>query len=260
MNKSKLFLKKSLGQHFLIDNNVVKKIISNCDNLENTNVIEIGPGNGALTNYLLKECKNLISIEKDIRLEDSLKQIKQNHKNFNYLIEDAKNTNLSTLISKPKAIIANLPYNVGTFLFTNWLKISNEFNYFVLMFQKEVAERITAKINEKHYGRLALFTKLYGNAEILFKVSKNCFNPAPLVESAVIKFIPNNNYLNVNKQLFTEITKTAFSTRRKTIKSSLKKYNFNFEAIGIDSKLRPENLSLEDFILLTNTYLNKEKF
>lgn len=257
MDKNKLFLKKSLGQHFLTDQNIIRKIINSCNNLQNMNVIEVGPGNGALTNYLLKECNHLTSIEKDSRLEINLKEIKQNNTNFSYIIADAKNVNLSTLVNKPKAIIANLPYNVGTFLFTNWLQISNEFSYFVLMFQKEVAERITAKVNEKHYGRLALFTQLYGKAELLFKVSKNCFNPAPLVESAVIKFVPNNEYLNVNKKLFTEITKTAFSTRRKTIKSSLKKYNFNFEEISINSKLRPENLTFEEFVLLSKYCTNK---
>lgn len=254
LTQSKNFsFKKSLGQNFLIDNNIINNIVNSCSNLENTNIIEIGPGSGNLTKALLFRCKTLTAIEKDKSLISYLEEIKKNNPNkFNYLIEDATNSSIESLPSNsPKAIVANLPYNVGTFLFTKWLPIANTFSYFVLMFQKEVALRITARVNENHYGRLALFTKLYGNAELLFTVSKNCFKPKPLVDSAVIRFVPNTQALKLDYSIFTEIVKQAFLARRKTIKVGLKKYNFNFKELNIDPKARPENLSFEQFSTLS---------
>jgi len=252
INTNNFRFKKSLGQNFLIDNNTIDNIVNSCTNIENTNIIEVGPGSGNLTKNLLTKCKSLVAIEKDKSLIPYLETIKENNKSkFSYLIEDASKTDVTTLTSKPAAIVANLPYNVGTFLFTKWLPLASNFSYFVLMFQKEVALRITSSANQDHYGRIALFTKLYGNAELLFTVSKNCFNPKPLVDSAVIKFVPSSSPLNIDHKVFTEIVKQAFTARRKTIKVSLKSYNFEFEKLGIDPKARPENLTFEQFAILS---------
>lgn len=246
--------KKALGQNFLIDTNIINKIVNACEHLDTLNIIEVGPGSGNLTKALLPYCNSVTSLEIDKRLEPTLKQIKCSCSNFNYIMGDALKLEITQITKSPTAIVANLPYNIGTALYTRWLPVSNLFNYFVLMFQKEVAMRITAQVNQPHYGRLALFTNIYGTAEFLFSVSKNCFKPVPLVDSAVIKFTPHPQPLDINIEKFIQVVKVAFTSRRKTIKVSLKSYNFNFSHLQIDPTLRPENLSFEQFIKLSQAF------
>lgn len=253
--------KKQLGQHLLIDNNIISTITSYANDIKNTNTLEIGAGTGNLTNHLIKKANYVFAIEKDKTAEPFLDNLKKNNpQNFDFVIEDALNYDLlklkQSLISQKNledkfAIIANLPYNVGTELFTSWLPISQNFNYFILMFQLEVAQRITANTNDQHYGRLALFTKLFGDSQLLFTVSKDAFNPPPKVDSAVILFTPHKTPLDINIKNFETITKSAFANRRKMIRQSLKHFDFDFKDLNIDETLRPENLTFQEFCKLT---------
>ncbi|MGV3278844.1 16S rRNA (adenine(1518)-N(6)/adenine(1519)-N(6))-dimethyltransferase RsmA [Rickettsiales bacterium LUAb2] len=244
--------KKYLGQHLLIDNNIINQIINCAANISELNVVEVGPGTGNLTKALLPHVRSLTAIEKDTTTLSFLTEIKNNYPDkFNFILGDALKINLLDLKPTPNAIIANLPYNVGTLMFCNWLEICQSFKYFILMFQLEVAERITAKQGDNHYGRLALFTKLFGDAQLLFKVSKNCFMPPPKVDSAVIIFTPHLTPLDINVKLFETITNAAFNQRRKMLRQSLKQFNFEFNNLNINPEHRPENLSFADFCNLT---------
>ncbi len=249
--------KKSLGQHFLIDESIIDKIINNCDEIAYKNVLEIGSGSGNLTKKLLPKCLSLTAIDFDDRVKIFMEEIKENFSDkFTFYNMDALGFDEIKNIKSPRVIVANLPYNVGTLMLIKWLKIINHFDYFVLMFQKEVAERIVAKVNTTNYGRLSIFTSIYANVEILFDVSPQSFLPTPKVFSSVIKLTPKKNSF-IDDVLLTKlekVTNVAFSMRRKMIKQSIKKIlNVNLESLNIDENKRPQEVSLEEFIKIANT-------
>ena len=217
--------KKSLGQNFLSDKNIIKSIVD-IGNIKNNNVIiEIGPGTGNLTEYILKKKpKKFFVIEKDSNLVELL------YERFNnklYIInKDVLKFKLN-IISKEKFIIyGNLPYNISTQILTKWIKDREKFESckkLILMFQKEVANRIIAKTNSKNYGRLSIISnwRLYVKKE--FDISSNSFFPKPKVDSTLLSFIPKRKYYNINNpENLEKITRIFFNQRRKMIKNPLK--------------------------------------
>ena len=252
--------KKSLGQNFLIDKNIIKKIVS-LSKVFNKDVLEIGPGTGNLTEYILKEKPNKIFlVEKDKTLYDQLKLKfldKTEIKNEDILKINEKN------ISKNKLLVfGNLPYNISTKIICNWiLKLEKDFWFseLILMFQKEVADRIISKINTPNYGRLSILLNWRMNIEKVFDIGPNCFYPKPKVFSTLIRFTPKINYFNIDKSKNLEkITKIFFNQRRKKIKSPLKQLFINYKEISerlkLDLNLRPQNISLETYCKIVREY------
>lgn len=251
--------KKNLGQHFLVDKNIAKKIVDSLNFTHETpkHVLEVGPGTGILTDLIL-EHKNVEFFAIDVDPE-SIDFLHKKHPDMreHILWGDFLKQNLSRYASPAKSlsIIGNFPYNISSQILFKILDYKDEVNEMVGMFQKEVAERITAKPATKAYGILSVLMQAYYDVEYLFTVSPGVFNPPPKVKSAVIKATRNRNKTShYDQKLFAEIIKAAFNQRRKTLRNALKKY------IGHEHKeqkifdLRAERLSVEDFIYLTNLF------
>ena len=252
--------KKSLGQNFLIDKNVIKKIVS-ISKILNKDVLEIGPGTGNLTEYILKEKPNKIFlIEKDKILCDQLRLKFQNKvviKN-----DDILQTNENDISDNKLIVFGNLPYNISTKIVCNWiLKLEQDFWFseLILMFQKEVADRIISKINSSNYGRLTIFLNWKMDIKKVFDISPNCFYPKPKVHSTLVHFIPKNNYLKLKESKNLEkITRVFFNQKRKKIKNPLKQLFPNYQEVSeklkLDLNLRPQNLSLKTYCKIVNEY------
>lgn len=245
-------IKKSLGQNFLVDHNIAKKIIKLINDFSNCNLIEVGPGRGFLTEYLIKiKPRKLILIEKDYELFLKLKN-KYNKNNVEIYNYDALNTDIYKKIPKPKIIVSNLPYNISLKLITNWLPHINNYIGFYLMVQKEVAERFkyskTLKTN-----RLNLLSHLYSDYKKEFDISPNVFYPKPKVYSSFISFKPNLK-AKIDHKKFKNFTNILFfSKRKKTINNLLrnKKYKKLLKKDKINElnlSKRPEELSFKEVI------------
>ncbi len=254
--------KKSLGQNFLIDKNIISKIVS-VSEIENKDVLEIGPGTGNLTKSILKKKpNNLFLVEKDKRLFDQL-QIKFNE-NVKMINQDILKVNEKSISKKKLIVFGNLPYNISTEIICNWvIKLDKDFWFseLILMFQKEVADRIISQINTSNYGRLSVLLNWKMKINKLFDIGPNCFFPKPKVDSSVLHFIPKKSYFPIKKSKNLEmITRVFFNHRRKMIKNPLKQLFINFEEISnklkLDLKLRPQNLSLETYCKIVREYEN----
>ena len=261
VEKYNLSPKKSLGQNFLFDMNITNKIARIAGNLEQGSVIEIGSGPGGLTRALLLNKANLTCIEADERAVKAISPLKKiAGEKLTVINQDATNTDITKIGSMPRQVVANLPYNVGTLLLMKWLETPQEFTKFTLMFQKEVAQRITAQTGDKNYGRLAYFVIYYVilRLKCFFSIT---FTPPPKVESAVVSLIVRNKPLYpVNIKTLTKITKFAFGQRRKMIKASLKQLNVDvtklLDIANIDPKKRAEELTISDFCNISNVFDN----
>ena len=255
--------KKSLGQNFISDKNVIKSIVE-IGNIKNKNtVLEIGPGTGNLTEFILKKNpKNFFVIEKDHNL------VKLLHKKFNNKIniinKDILNFELNN-ISKEKIIVyGNLPYNISTEILIKWITDKKKFESckkLILMFQKEVADRILAKTNSKNYGRLSIISNWRMDIKKEFNISPHCFFPKPKVDSTLLTFEPKNKYFNIgNPYNLEKITKVFFNQRRKKIKNPLKqifkKPDIVLKKLKLDINLRPQNLSPLNYFEITKEYEN----
>ena len=253
--------KKSLGQNFLSDKNIIKSIVD-IGNIKNNNVIiEIGPGTGNLTEFILKKKpKKFFVIEKDSNLVKLLYE-RFNNK-LNIINKDVLKFKLN-IISKEKFIIyGNLPYNISTQILTKWIKDREKFESckkLILMFQKEVANRIIAKTNSKNYGRLSIIANWRLDVKKEFDISSNSFFPKPKVDSTLLSFIPKRKYYNINNpENLEKITKIFFNQRRKMIKNPLKQIFKNpdivIEKLNLDINLRPQNLSPLNYFEITKEY------
>ena len=249
--------KKSLGQNFLLDINITDKIVRLSGDMDNMHVIEIGAGPGGLTRSLLKtNLAKLTAIERDNRAISALNGLQDASAGRLEIIEaDAMKIDLLSISSAPRAIIANLPYNIATPLLLLWLRQIREdhkaFEFMSLMFQKEVAARICAKPSSKSYGRLSVISQWLCDVRILFDLPPSAFTPPPKVKSAIVKFIPKK--IDKNSPSFVQmekVTSAAFSQRRKMVRSSLKDYACYFKELGISPESRAENLGVEDYISL----------
>jgi 16S rRNA (adenine1518-N6/adenine1519-N6)-dimethyltransferase len=262
IKKYQLDAKKSLGQNFILDKNFTDKIAKSAGDLSDFEVLEIGPGPGGLTRSILDAgVKKLFVIEKDQRCILALKELQEFYGSRLEIIEgdalEIDETKIFNNNSKFK-IIANLPYNIGTVLIFKWLKILPQIASMNLMLQKEVVQRICAKIDDKNYGRLAIMLNLLCDTKMLFEVNKMVFSPPPKITSAIVQIIPNDEkiakYFDKNNlRKFEIVVQQAFNQRRKMLKSSLKGAFINrdlaeiLSVCNIDGTKRAEELSIEEF-------------
>lgn len=253
---------KKLGQHFLVDKNITKKIVHQFSPSENDLIVEIGPGTGALTEELIKHSKNLILIEIDNELVEELQEKFPDIKIIN---KDILECDFQTEFFNSKfRVIGNLPYYITSQIifkvFDNYRVVTDA----LFMIQKEVAERIVAKPNSKDYGILSVFSQFYSEPAILFNVSKNVFYPKPEVDSAVIhlQLKEKVEISEQEEQAFRKIVKTAFNQRRKTLRNSLKnlfpqnqrELSEKFFSLQFDFSRRAEQLHLDDFLYLAKNF------
>ncbi|WP_298341327.1 16S rRNA (adenine(1518)-N(6)/adenine(1519)-N(6))-dimethyltransferase RsmA [uncultured Algibacter sp.] len=250
--------KKHLGQHFLKDESVAQKIADTLTLKGYKTILEIGPGMGVLTKYLLKKDITTYVIEID---SESVEYLQSNYLNLapRIIEKDFLKYDLNTVFNQePFAIIGNFPYNISTQIVFKTLEMREQIPEFSGMFQKEVAKRICSKEGSKVYGILSVLTQAFYNAEYLFTVPPGVFNPPPKVDSGVLRLIRKENYtLLCNEKLFFKVVKAAFQQRRKTLRNSLKTFNLsdNLKANSIFGK-RPEQLNVEAFIELTQLIEN----
>ena len=249
--------KKYLGQHFLRDLRVAERIADAIDYNGITHLIEIGPGTGVLTQYLLAKPIPLTAFEVDQEsieyLETHLKNDLQS--NFNILHQDFLKADINTMMKAQNlGIIGNFPYNISSQIVFKALENRDLVTEFVGMFQKEVAQRICASSGSKTYGILSVLVQAFFEAKYLFTVPPEVFNPPPKVDSGVIRLKRRENYkLNCNEDLFFKVVKTAFQQRRKTLRNSLKTFNLS-DVLKVDPIFakRPERLGYLEFVELTN--------
>tara|TARA_B100000575_G_C23024344_1_gene589875 strand:+ start:174 stop:959 length:786 start_codon:yes stop_codon:yes gene_type:complete len=254
--------KKSLGQNFLIDKNVINKIV-NFVELKNRNILEIGPGTGNLTEEILKKSpKKILVVEKDDNLSNLLKE-KFGDK-IKVINKDILKTDENSLSDETLTVFGNLPYNISTEILCNWILNLKEkiwFDYLILMFQKEVADRIISNFNTKSYGRLSILANWRLDIKKIFDISPLSFKPKPKIDSTVLFFKPKKKFflLKDSKNL-EKITRIFFMHRRKMIKKPYHQlFNRNISIaskIGIDLNSRPQNLDFETYFKLTKEYEN----
>lgn len=252
--------KKQFGQNFLFDLNLTGRIARSVPNIESIPVVEVGPGPAGLTRAILMAgAPRLIAIEKDKTTQPILSQvIDASSGRLSVIYDDALRVNFSDLGLDKYAVCANLPYNVGTELLIGWLqKIAHgePIQSLTLMFQREVALRITSRPGDEHYGRLAVLTSLIADARILFDVPNTAFVPRPRVQSAVVQIIPNPDKIKKITDLgkIEQITAKLFGQRRKMIRAIIP--NIDWSAFGLTGTERAENLSPETFASLANNLL-----
>jgi 16S rRNA (adenine1518-N6/adenine1519-N6)-dimethyltransferase len=256
---------KSLGQNFLIDGNIVRKIVQGAEVTRDDYVLEIGPGIGTLTEELALNAKKVVSVELDRGLLDVLEETLAAYDNVEIIHGDILKIDLKKLIDEkfeggPIKIVANLPYYVTTPILGKLLEESLNIDSITVMIQKEVADRMVAAHGSKAYGSLSVFVNFYSRPEILLKVPKTVFMPQPKIDSSVIKLNIIKELPDLDREKFFQVVKAAFSKRRKTILNSLSTYGFNLdkedirkalEEAEISPQARAEDLSLEDFIKIS---------
>jgi 16S rRNA (adenine1518-N6/adenine1519-N6)-dimethyltransferase len=258
--KHELSARKSLGQNFILDLNLTAKIARSAGNLRDTDILEVGPGPGGLTRGLLAEgARKVVAVEKDARCIPALQDISNAYPGRLEILEgDALELDLTKHLTAPVRIVSNLPYNVGTELLTRWLDPPAWPPFWVsltLMFQLEVAQRITAKAGEKHYGRLAVLAGWRTDAQIVMELPPEAFTPAPKVRSAVVTLnrLEQPRY-PANGKILKDVVARAFNQRRKMLRSSLKGLRPDIEdrliAAGIKPTDRAETVEIERFCAL----------
>ncbi|MEJ2516837.1 MAG: 16S rRNA (adenine(1518)-N(6)/adenine(1519)-N(6))-dimethyltransferase RsmA [Methyloceanibacter sp.] len=263
-----LSAKKSLGQNFLLDLNLTRRIARSAGPLEGVTVVEVGPGPGGLTRALLMEgAAKVIVIERDERCLAPLKDIAAAYPDrLEILSADAREIDYGALqLQGPARLVANLPYSVGTPLLVGWLKTDPWppwFDSLVLMFQREVAERIVAASGGKDYGRLAVLSQWRTDPRILFSLPPDAFTPKPRVASAVVKLVPKAHpEPSCDISVLERVTAAAFGQRRKMLRASLKQVTPDPESLltglGLDPKARAETLEISDFCRIANALAQK---
>ena len=252
--------KKSLGQNFLIDREVLEKIVSITD-IANKDVLEIGPGSGNLTTYILKQKpKKLYVVEKDDELAILLKE--KFDTEIEIINDDILNVSESNISEQKLSVFGNLPYNISTEILSKWiLNIGSNFWFesLVLMFQKEVADRIISEFNNSKYGRLSILSSWKLNVEKIIDIKPQSFSPRPKIDSSLLLFTPKKNFFKLkNPKNLEKITRIFFSQRRKMLKKPFNQVFSNgkqvAEKFGIDLNLRPQNLEPETYFKLVKEY------
>ena len=252
--------KKSLGQNFLIDREVLEKIVSITD-ITNKEVLEIGPGSGNLTTYILKKKpKKLYVVEKDDDLAILLKE--KFDTEIEIINDDILKVSESTISDQKLSVFGNLPYNISTEILSKWiLNIGSNFWFdsLVLMFQKEVADRIISEFNNSNYGRLSILSSWKLNVKKILDIKPQSFSPRPKIDSSLLLFTPKENFFKLNDPKNLEkITRIFFSQRRKMLKKPFNQVFDNgkevAEKFGIDLNLRPQNLEPEVYFKLVKEY------
>ena len=254
--------KKSLGQNFLIDDEILNQIV-NCVEIKNKSILEIGPGTGNLTKYILnKKPKKFTVIEKDRYLANNLKD--KFNENLNIINDDVLNVDERLLFKDKVIVFGNLPYNISTEILSKWiinLKDDFWFENLVLMFQKEVADRIIANYNNSNYGRLSILANWKLIVKKICDIKPYSFAPRPKIDSSLLIFAPRKNFYKLkNSKNLEKITRIFFNNRRKMIKKPFNQI-FNgdhriLEKLKINLNLRPQNLNFETYYKLTEEYEN----
>ena len=252
--------KKSLGQNFLTDRIILEKI-ANITNIKNKTILEVGPGTGNLTSLILKNGpKDVTVVEKDFDLAKNLQSTFGDK--LTIINDDILNIDENLLFNEKVTVFGNLPYNISTEILRKWIINLNDhfwFDYLILMFQKEVADRIIAKFNTSNYGRLSILSNWKLNVEKICDIKPESFSPKPKIDSSLLFFTPKKNFYRFkNPKNLEKITRVFFNHRRKMLK---KPYNqlFNgdqniLEKLNINLKLRPQNLDYNIYYQLTNEY------
>ncbi|NLL81249.1 MAG: 16S rRNA (adenine(1518)-N(6)/adenine(1519)-N(6))-dimethyltransferase RsmA [Tissierellia bacterium] len=259
---------KSLGQNFLIDGNIVRKIVEEAAINKDTYVLEIGPGIGTLTEELALNAKKVLAVELDKSLLPILEESLQAYNNVEIINGDILEIDINKIIEEklnggPIKVVANLPYYVTTPIIGKLLEEDLNIESINVMVQKEVAERMIAQPGSKNYGSLSVFVSFYTDAKIVIKVPNTVFMPKPKIDSAVIKLEIKKDLPDIDREKFFKIVKAGFSKRRKTIINSLSSYGFDIEKdlirkaleeSKIDPQTRAENISVEEFMKLSTVF------
>ena len=253
--------KKSLGQNFLVDENILKKIVD-ISEIQDRSILEIGPGTGNLTSFILKnKPKKLFVVEKD---KDLVLGLRKKFKDFLVIInEDILDIDEKKFSKEKLIVFGNLPYNISTEILCKWiLNLDNDefwFECLILMFQKEVADRIIANVNTSNYGRLSILAKWKLDIVRICNIKPSCFFPKPKIESSLLLFKPKKNFFKINNPKNIElVTRSFFNHRRKMIKKPFNKL-FNGKSyiqkkLKLNLNLRPQNLSLDTYYNLIKEY------
>lgn len=273
LKKYNFHFKKSLGQNFLIDSNILNRIVSGADIDDKTGVIEIGPGIGSLTEVLARESKKVVSFEIDGRLIPILKETLASYNNIEIINEDILKVDVDKIIKEKFfdcdkiMVVANLPYYITTPILTHLIENTTRIDGYVVMMQKEVANRLSAKVGTKDYNSLTILLNYYTDVEYLFTVPKKVFVPAPNVESAVVKIVTKKEKNIEVAETFFNFVRSCFAQRRKTLLNNLISSNGKehkelmqeaCQKVNIDFSRRSETLSLEEFNNLHKELKNRQ--
>ncbi|WP_121641169.1 16S rRNA (adenine(1518)-N(6)/adenine(1519)-N(6))-dimethyltransferase RsmA [Virgibacillus sp. Bac330] len=277
LKKYHFSFKKSLGQNFLIDSNILNNIIRQAGIDKESGVIEIGPGIGALTEHLAIHSQKTLAFEIDQRLIPVLEDTLASYDNVEVVHEDILKANVRDMIrthfhpEQPVHLVANLPYYITTPILMKLLRDHLPIDSFTVMIQKEVAERMAAKPNTKSYGSLTLAVQYYTEAEVVMQVPKRAFMPQPNVDSSILRLVRRTKApVNVvDEHFFFSLIQASFAQRRKTLRNNLTNYfkdkltkeevGLILQQIGIDGGRRGESLTMEEFALLANTFIASSK-
>ena len=252
--------KKSLGQNFLVDRNILEKIV-NVTQITDKTILEVGPGTGNLTSFILKKKpKKIFVVEKDENLANHLEETFKNQ--ITIINDDILKINESSLFESKVTVFGNLPYNISTEILSKWITNSTEdlwFNSLILMFQKEVADRIIAKFNTSNYGRLSIISNWKLNVEKICDIKPDSFSPRPKIDSSLLFFSPKKNFFKIkDAKNLEKVTRIFFNHRRKMIKKPFNQlFNGNqkvLDELNIDLNLRPQNLDFNTYYKLTEAY------
>ncbi|RTL52796.1 MAG: 16S rRNA (adenine(1518)-N(6)/adenine(1519)-N(6))-dimethyltransferase RsmA [Bradyrhizobiaceae bacterium] len=264
LKRYELTARKSLGQNFLLDLNLTARIARAAEPLNDATIVEIGPGPGGLTRALLAlGARRVIAVERDERVLPALEEISRRYPGRLQIVhEDAMAFDPRPLLSGERArIVANLPYNIATPLLTGWLGTEPWppwFDMMVLMFQREVAERIVARENDDAYGRLAVLSNWRAETKILFDISPAAFVPPPKVTSSVVRLIPRDHPEPCDRRALEQVTAAAFGQRRKMLRQSLKSLGTDHAALvqaaGIDPTRRAETVPVTGFVAMARKF------
>jgi len=267
ISRHQLRAKKSLGQNFLLDLNLTSKIARYAGNLDQFDILEIGPGPGGLTRSLLNEgARKVVAIEKDNRCIEALEEVQATFPGRLKLLQgDALSINASEHLADPVRIIANLPYNIGTELLVRWLTSKTWPSFWqsmTLMFQKEVANRIVASPGSKAYGRLSVMSQWRCDAKIAFNVPASAFTPPPKVESALVHFeVLEEPKFPAEVEVLEFVVSKAFNQRRKMLRGALKGYFQNVEevllSIGVLPTKRAEDITVQEYCAMSQILIRK---
>tara|TARA_B100001173_G_scaffold308576_1_gene319133 strand:+ start:1421 stop:2206 length:786 start_codon:yes stop_codon:yes gene_type:complete len=254
--------KKSLGQNFLTDRDILKQIV-NLSSIKDKTILEVGPGTGNLTSYILKKNpKRLFVIEKDNDLAENLKNTFKDQ--LTVINDDILNIDENLLSNEKITVFGNLPYNISTEILSKWiinLKDNFWFDHLILMFQKEVADRIISKFNTSTYGRLSILSNWKLNIKKICDIKPRSFSPRPKIDSSLLFFSPKSNFYKIeNPKNLEKITRIFFNHRRKMLKKPFNQI-FNgdqrvLDKLKIDLNLRPQNLDFNTYYKLTSEYEN----
>jgi 16S rRNA (adenine1518-N6/adenine1519-N6)-dimethyltransferase len=252
--------KKSLGQNFLVDRNILEKIV-NVTLIKHKTILEVGPGTGNLTSFILKKKpKKIVVVEKDENLANHLQETFKDQ--ITIINDDVLEIDENSLFKSKVTVFGNLPYNISTEILSKWITNSSEdlwFNNLILMFQKEVADRIIAKFDSSNYGRLSIISNWKLDVEKICDIKPECFSPRPKIDSSLLFFSPKKDFFKIkNPKNLEKVTRIFFNHRRKMIKKPFNQlFNGNqkvLDELKINLNLRPQNLDFNTYYKLTEAY------